>query len=143
VDLDGFFEAFLPLLRGEAGEAGVTVRYEPSRITIRADEDALRRLVLNLVANAVRACGGEGQVVITAERCRDTVALRITDNGCGITPVDLPHVMEPYFTRFEGGCGLGLAVVEQIARAHNWVVSLDSTPGAGTQVSIDGVDAVG
>jgi two-component system, NtrC family, sensor histidine kinase HydH len=143
ISLDVFFEAFLPLLRAEAGEAGVTVRYEPSGITILADEDALRRLVLNLVANAIRACADEGRVVMSAERCRDTVAVRITDNGCGIAFTDLPHVMEPYFTRFEGGCGLGLAIVEQIARAHGWVVSLDSSPETGTQVSIDGISAVG
>jgi len=143
VDLDTFFDAFLPLLQTEAGEAGVTVRYEPSGVAILADEDALRRLVLNLVANAIRACGDEGQVVISAERHRDTAAVRVTDDGCGIAFADLPHVMEPYFTRFEGGCGLGLAIVEQIARTHGWAVSVGSSPETGTQVSIDGIRAVG
>ncbi|MFH2010828.1 MAG: ATP-binding protein [bacterium] len=142
VDLDGFFETFLPLLRAEGGGRAVEIRYTPSGLKILADEQLLRGVLLNLVANALQACGDTGIVSIEALGSGDGVTLTVRDDGCGITPEDLPEVKKPYFTRFENGCGLGLAICDQAARAHGWTLRIDSTP-PGTTVTLEGIARAG
>ena len=59
-----------------------------------------------------------------------------------IAPEDLARVTEPYFTRSEKGCGLGLALVQQIAEGHGWNLDIQSKPGEGTAVSLCGLESV-
>lgn len=139
VPLDAFMEGFLPLVQMDAAAAGVAVKYAPCRLTILADEELLRRALLNLIINALHASSAGGVVHIDTERLGAKLTLRITDAGCGIAPEDLPRVVEPYFTRFSGGSGLGLSIVEQIAAAHGWQLGIASEPGQGTRVALAGI----
>ena len=146
VELDRFFGDLLPLLQAEAEPAGVTFAYERAGLRVTADEGMLRRAVLNLAINAVRACherAQSGQVRIMAERKGGSASLRVSDNGCGIAPEDVPRVTEPYFSRFRDGSGLGLAIVDDIARAHGWSLRFDSVPGRGTDVTLENLQTVG
>lgn len=136
IDLDVFFEAFLPLLRTEAAGTSVTVDYEPAGVTVLADEALLRRALLNLVSNAVRACGDRGQVTIAAGQREGTTVLTVTDTGRGIPAENLERVTEPYFTTEADGHGLGLAIVQEIADAHGWLIEFESAQGAGTRVTL-------
>lgn len=140
VNLDEFFEAFLPLVNAESNQKDVQLIYTKSGLTIRADRELLRRAMLNVVVNAFHACEAKDRIQITAEKPGRTVSLAVSDTGCGIAPEDLNHVTEPYFTRFEGGCGLGLSLVKQIALAHGWELRIESDLGKGTRVSLDGID---
>lgn len=136
VALDAFLGRLLPLLQAEARGSNVSFHCETNGLTVLADEDLLRRALLNLAINAVRACDAAGYVRLSAERDGGTVTLTVADNGCGIAPEDLPRVTEPYFGRFQGGSGLGLSIVEHIARAHGWRLLIRSEPGTGTRVSL-------
>ena len=66
----------------------------------------------------------------------------IEDRGCGIDPVDLPHVFEPFYradparARETGGTGLGLAIADQVVRAHGGRIDVSSQPGAGSTFRI-------
>ncbi len=142
LDLDRFFEAFLPLVQMDAAAAKVYVWYEPSGIEVMADEGLLRRALLNLILNALRASKPGQTVRIETRRDGASLALRVVDTGCGIAPEDLPRVADPYFTRFPGGSGLGLSMVAQIAAAHGWRLSLASEPGQGTQAALEGLAIV-
>jgi len=143
VELDPFIESFLPLLRAEGAGRSVNISYEPSGLKILADEQLLRGLLLNVVANALQACGESGKVSIVAKDAEDGVTLTVRDDGCGIAPEDLFEVTKPYFTRFENGCGLGLAICDQAARAHGWTLHIDSTQGSGTTVALAGITPIG
>jgi len=142
VDLDVFFGKLLPLVQPEASAGGTAVTYTPSHLRIEADADLLRRALLNILLNALRASSKDGEVVIDAQRHDWEVMIRVSDNGCGIRQDDLPWVTEPYFSHFENGTGLGLTIVEQIARAHEWRLEIESTLGAGTRVSLSGIKEV-
>jgi len=142
VDLDEFFGKLLPLVQPEASAGGAAVTYAPSRLRIEADGDLLRRALLNIVLNALRASGKDGEVTVNAQRHDWEVTIRVSDNGCGIRQADLGRVTEPYFSRFEEGTGLGLAIVDQIARAHGWRLEIASTLGVGTRVSLAGIKEV-
>jgi len=140
--LGPFLEAFGTLMEGEAKQHQVLLSVEAPDVWVWADESQLRKALLNLVLNGLQACGPADRIAMETASNGSVVSLRVRDTGRGIASEDLPRVREPYFTRFEGGCGLGLSLVDQIARAHGWTLDLDSTPGRGTTASLNGIKKV-
>ena len=59
------------------------------------------------------------------------------DQGAGISPTELDRIFEPYFSTKSGGTGLGLAITRLIVEEHNGKISVNSTPGEGTQFMIE------
>jgi two-component system OmpR family sensor kinase len=103
-------------------------------VVIEGDPIALRRLVSNLLDNAVKF-GERARARVYAE---DSVAvIEIDDNGPGLTAADQDKVFEPFYrgepsrSRETGGAGLGLAVVRSVARAHGGDAALENLPGGG------------
>ena len=100
---------------------------------------AMRRVVLNLVDNALRY--GEKDVGISVRRDAGGVRLEVTDRGPGIPASEVERLKRP-FTRLEvarsdkGGAGLGLAIVERVVRAHHGSLELLERPGGGLIVEI-------
>ena len=139
IDLDAFIARFLPLAQMDAAAAEVDVSYAPCGLSVMADETLLRRALLNLILNALRASKPGQSIRVAAERSGDSLALTVSDEGCGIAPEDLPRVTEPYYTRFPGGSGLGLPIVERIASAHGWRLRIASVPKHGTRASLEGL----
>ena len=122
-----------PLLEGvvalyAGAEAQVSLDMEGDW-SLEADEDQLRRLLSNLMLNALQALqGGEGEVVMRAREDR----LEVEDNGPGMPPEIAARAFEPQFTTRGSGSGLGLAIVKAIADRHGWGVEFDSELGRGT-----------
>lgn len=109
--------------------------------SIRVDKIALERALVNLVANARDAIAEGGRVVV-GTRLVDTGAPEIDvwvqDDGQGMDPAIVDRVFEPFFTTKpqEEGSGLGLATVQAVAVDAGGRVSIDSKPGAGTEVHL-------
>jgi signal transduction histidine kinase len=99
--------------------------------------DALQRAVMNVVLNAVDACGNAGTIRIAATRRDDRVRIEVADTGAGIPPDQLATIWEPYVTHKDGGTGLGLAIAEQAVRAHGGRVSAESHPGEGARIILE------
>jgi len=119
----------------------------PGDIQFRGDEELLRRLVMNLLDNAIRYTPPGGKVEAVLETFSNVnqaphVSIRISDTGMGIVPEAVPHIFERFFradkarSRQDGGFGLGLAIVKWIAESHNGVVDLNTKPGAGTAFTV-------
>lgn len=105
--------------------------------TLRGNHDALLSMLLNLATNAIQACGSGGRLRLHAQRITDqdggeAIKLLLTDNGPGIPRALLERIFEPFFTTRPQGTGLGLAVVQAIARAHQGAVWVESEPGQGS-----------
>ena len=68
----------------------------------------------------------------------DNIQLEIQDDGCGISPEDISHIFEPFFStkRESSGIGLGLSIVHGIIENHEGRIEVDSKPGKGTTISI-------
>ncbi len=98
---------------------------------VAGSEGLLTALVANLVDNAIRYIQPGGQITAACDRHDDTIVLRVMDNGPGIAPEARAHVFERFYraTGQGEGSGLGLPIVQQIARAHGGTVAL--APGAG------------
>jgi heavy metal sensor kinase len=118
------------------------VAFEISRVApgllVRANREALRRLLLILVDNAVKFTPGGGKVELSAELLDGTLELAVRDTGCGIRSDDAPHIFERFYRadaargRDSGGVGLGLALAEWIAAAHETAIEVETKEGAGS-----------
>jgi two-component system sensor histidine kinase TctE len=101
---------------------------------VRAMPVMLHELVANLIDNAMRYTPAHGIVTAVVVASREINELRVVDNGPGIPPEERPRVFERFYRLHHGrsdGCGLGLAIVREIATASDARVIL-SEPAAGT-----------
>ena len=113
-------------IQPRAAAKSIAVERGPSEdVQFRGDEELLRRLILNLLDNALRYTPEGGRITVALDAEPDRLALRVSDTGIGIPPEAAPHVFERFYradkarSRQDGGFGLGLAVVKWIAEAHN------------------------
>ncbi len=104
-------------------------------LCVSANNDALKGALLNLVTNAIQACGAAARVELCAESNGSSVTLSVCDNGPGIPEDILPRVFEPFFTTRPQGTGLGLAVVKTVTASLGGSVAVESS-AAGTRFSI-------
>lgn len=119
----------------EAAETGTPASLTSSeKVVIEGDSLGLRRLIANLIDNAVKY-GGAARASIRAEP--DFAVIEIEDDGPGVAPEEIERLFEPFYrhepsrSRETGGIGLGLAVVRSIARAHGGDVTLRNRPEGG------------
>jgi signal transduction histidine kinase len=106
---------------------------------IRADANQLSQVLMNLLLNAAQATPEGGRITISANRLTfvNSLEIRITDTGHGISSDILPHIFEPFFTTKRGkGTGLGLSISQAYLRSHHGDIRVDSVPQHGTTVTI-------
>jgi len=116
---------------------------------IQADKDALYRVFVNLVANALDAMPGGGRLTVRAgwagtgdpvppARWRPTnrVKVEVADTGIGIEPSETDRIFNPFYTTRDSGTGLGLALAHKIVQDHGGVISFKSARGRGTTFTI-------
>ncbi|KAF5045057.1 Signal transduction histidine-protein kinase AtoS [anaerobic digester metagenome] len=120
---------------------GYLVRLAPEPALVEADPQRLIQVLINLLVNAceaVPAAGGEitVQVLSDAGEDRAWAGVEVRDNGCGIAPLDLKYIQDPFFTtkREQGGTGLGLSISSAIMHEHGGRLEFLSEPGSGTTV---------
>jgi len=107
------------------------------------DRQQIKQVLLNLFINAIEAMDDHGgQLIVRTHRLskipEDTwVQIEVTDTGCGISPVDLEHIFDPFYTtkhesQEHEGTGLGLTIAHQIVQEHGGHIEVKSAPGRGT-----------
>jgi signal transduction histidine kinase len=96
----------------------------------------LEQVFLNLLANAREATPHGGRIAITAVSVDGFVDISIADTGDGIPAEHLPRVLEPFFTTKPHGNGLGLSICRSVLWEVDGTLTIQSTPGAGTQVRV-------
>ncbi len=129
--------------RALALRKNLSLNFESSDDTaFRGDEDLFRRMVINLLDNAIKYTPDGGAVSVKLWRENGHVKLSVTDNGIGIPAEDAAHIFERFYrvdkarSRAEGGSGLGLPIVKWIAEAHHGSVSMESAPEHGSSFTV-------
>jgi len=123
-----------------ASEKGLTFAVVPSGLTVRSDRRLLRRVLQNLVSNAIKYTAG-GRVLMGCRRDGDHLRIEVHDTGCGIA-AGKQKVIFQEFQRLdtsaagEPGIGLGLSIVERIAAMLKHRIGVRSEPGHGSKFSI-------
>ena len=120
-----------------ATERGVTIRSDGSPDTpFCGDEDLLRRLVLNVLQNAVQHTPAGGSVAVDIRQEPEAVRIRVTDEGPGIPPDDQRRIFDRFVqldpARRGQGTGLGLPIARWIAEAHNGTLVLERSDSSGS-----------
>jgi len=120
-----------------ADENGATVYFDEAAGTVAlyADVAGLRRVLTNLLMNAVQAAGKDGSVWLKARSLPHDAGgeIEVSDNGPGIPRDRIGQVFNPFYTTRAEGTGLGLAIVHQIIEAHGGTIRVSSRPGGGAR----------
>jgi nitrogen fixation/metabolism regulation signal transduction histidine kinase len=124
-----------------APDVAVTWQLPDDPMPVAIDRQMLRRVVVNLVRNAVEEIraerpeavdgGPRGHVRVGAERTADGVAIVVEDDGPGVPEEARERVFDPYFTTKSEGTGLGLAIVKKIVVEHNGTISVQRSARLG------------
>lgn len=135
-------DRLLSMLRDSCEDAvrksgiGFIVDYT-SNVPFIVDEERFLRVLVNIVENARKAMSPGGTLYVHAGLVEDCIAFTIRDTGVGMSPEVLKRVFEPFYSESgAGGTGLGMLIVKNIVEAHEGSISIDSTPGVGTTVTV-------
>ncbi|MGE5415524.1 MAG: two-component system histidine kinase PnpS [Acidobacteriota bacterium] len=105
---------------------------------VRADDDLIGQVLINLIDNAIKYTTDEGKVLVRIHQEGKKIVTKITDTGIGISPESLPRLFERFYrvdkarSRVLGGTGLGLAIVKHILELHGGEVFVESQVGVGS-----------
>lgn len=143
VDLGALAASLVDQVEPVAQAGGIALGCEQADgVVVRGDADWLKRLVLNLLDNAIKFTPPGGRVVVRVSRDGAEARLAVQDTGVGIDPEFRPHIFERFFradpARSPGldGAGLGLSLAKWIVDRHHGVIDVDSQPGQGSTFTV-------
>jgi two-component system nitrogen regulation sensor histidine kinase NtrY len=107
--------------------------------SLELDREQIKRVVMNLLDNAVAAVADNGEIGIATgyDPSRGVVYLEVADNGCGVAPEVRARIYEPYFSTKKNGTGLGLTIVSQIIEDHRAYIRVRPNEPRGTKFTIE------
>jgi signal transduction histidine kinase len=109
---------------------------DPAGVIINADYEQMERVFINLFTNAVDAMNGKGNLSVRINREGESIKIKISDTGRGMSADAVEKIFEPFYTTKDKGTGLGLAIVFNITKKHNGEISVQSEEGKGTTFTI-------
>ena len=140
VDLNKLAVAVRHLTARQLASHGVELQIElaPELPPVRAQADPLRQVLLNLLLNAQQAMPSGGTIAIStlAGQGEPGCSLRVSDTGAGIAPERLAQIFDPFASSKPQGLGLGLYISRQVVEQHGGSITIASTLGAGTTVTV-------
>ncbi|MDX8492541.1 hybrid sensor histidine kinase/response regulator [Mesorhizobium sp. VK22B] len=144
VSLEALFSSLRSDFLPEAQKKGLSLKFRPVNVVVRSDRTLLRRILQNILSNALRYTRSGGVLVGTRHR-GDTIRIDVADTGCGIPDDQREAVFEEFHRGIStlvdgglaGGLGLGLAIVRRMAAALGHPVTFSSKVGRGTIFHID------
>jgi heavy metal sensor kinase len=136
VDVSGLLRDVCASLEVLAADKGLAMTCEvPAGLVVDGDGDALVRLFVNVLDNAIKYTDA-GDVDVAAAADDGVVTVTVLDSGRGVPAEQLPHLFERFYrgdaSRSAEGSGLGLAIARQIAKAHGGTIAIESEEGHGT-----------
>ncbi|MCK6547803.1 ATP-binding protein [Myxococcota bacterium] len=139
VELRGFVDELLTAYNRFEPDAQVSVEMPDGPVDVAIDRVLMRRVLTNLVTNAIQAAGkGHAKLWLSCRVASDrSIELALEDNGPGIPDADAERIFEPYYTTKSEGTGLGLAIVKKIVLQHGGTIELaPSIHGSGARFTI-------
>ena len=144
VDIGELADECVALVSPEATKKQISIWADiaPSLVAEQTDAAAIRQVLLNLLANAVKFTNWGGSGAVEARRAGDMIVIAVSDNGIGIPEDSLERVLEPfqqvdpYLSRKYGGAGLGLSISNRLMRLLGGALELRSEMGRGTTATM-------
>ncbi|MFH0889079.1 MAG: ATP-binding protein [Planctomycetota bacterium] len=142
IDITDLIKEVLTFLKPRCEDERVEINttFQDKLPLIQADKNKIKQVLLNILLNALEAVYDTGRIDIKASSEHKHIIISITDNGCGISHVELPHIFQPFVSgakkKRERGVGLGLFMVSNIITAHQGKIDVVSQEGKGTAFTI-------
>jgi len=138
-DLHRLLTDTLALYNGLLGEVRIERSFAPDLPPVSLDAEQLRRVVINLVDNAVEALNRHGTILIQTQHDRGAGVARIivADDGPGIPPAERDKLFLPYYSTKKRGSGLGLAIVRRIVAEHGGNIEVSDNVPRGTRFTVE------
>jgi len=114
----------------------ILVEVSPPSSMLSGDRDQIRQIIYNVAKNAVRAMSAGGRLTVAGREEEAWYSIRFIDTGHGMNPDQLTRLFTPFSTAFDGGTGLGMAIVRRIVQDHGGAIDAESRPGEGTTVTV-------
>lgn len=120
-------------------DLGFKANFESERMFVHADPDAIQRVLINLIHNAIKFTPPGGEITVRTWVEKDKAVISVEDTGKGISAAELPYIFERFYktdkSRSEDrtGLGLGLAIVRSIIVSHNETIKVESQEGHGAR----------
>lgn len=150
VHVQSFVDSIFEVVQAEAAARKITLTNAVGAdFYLEADEDRLRQILLNLIANGIHYSPGGEKVSVHAEVFKNIedgkewARITVEDTGLGIPKKDLPRIFERFYrvdkarSRVSGGTGLGLSIVKHLVELHRGTISVQSTLGVGSKFIVD------
>ena len=126
------------LVRGNDGGGRLRTALAPDLPPVAGDRLMLRRVLENLVGNAIESLGGQdGTVTVATERAGPTVRITVADTGRGMSRDELEHAFDDFFTTKPGGTGLGLSIARRLVLDLGGALRIETEPGTGTRAVVE------
>lgn len=142
MDLYDVMQGAVKALEPVFANSGLRLVCSPAHHTVRIDRELFESLLYNVLENAAKASCPGGSVFFRCESREGRVAISVEDQGIGMSQEEIRNIFEPFYmvdqsrSRKSGGAGLGLALCQEIARAHEANIQVASEPGKGTIITI-------
>ena len=141
LDLTALVDECMHDLEVRAEDSGIAMRSKLQSVSLRGDEALLRRMLSNLLANAITYTPRGGCITVSLEGSNGQATLEVADTGPGIPPEDRERVFERFVrldaARGSGGAGLGLAIARWVAEAHGGAIRILSSGSGGSVFSVN------
>ncbi|HLT77509.1 MAG TPA: PAS domain-containing sensor histidine kinase [Ferrovibrio sp.] len=141
-DFDRIAASALAMVEPQARRSDVRLEFEPTGLTLRADERALTQILINLLGNSVKFNRPGGRITLQAASRNGIVDIAVEDTGIGMSDAESRAAIQPlhrvdvYRARANSGAGLGLSICRSLVELHGGRLEIRSRPGAGTTVRI-------
>ena len=138
-DISELIRQSIALLASEAEKKGITVTdvLPAASAMIECDAEQMTQILLNLLHNALQILPTHGRVEVRCNQSDGRTRIELADDGPGISADELPRVFEPFFTKRDGGIGLGLSVVRRIVVAHGGSIIAGTSRFGGALFALD------
>ena len=138
-NLTEIVEEVLVLYADERKNLELIFKRDPTLPPFNLDREQMKRVLINLMENAVTAVENQGRIVISLQydALLKMARLEVADDGIGISPSDKRRLFEPYFSTKKSGTGLGLAIVSTIVADHDGFVRVQDNQPRGTRFIIE------
>ncbi len=115
----------------------ILVELDPPSISLIGDPDQMSQVFWNLTRNSLRAMPEGGRITVQGELDDDVYRISYTDTGRGMSEDERANLFHPFQSFFDGGTGIGMAIVYRIVEEHHGRIRVESEPGAGTTIEIE------
>ncbi|EMT39979.1 HAMP domain-containing sensor histidine kinase [Thermoanaerobacter thermohydrosulfuricus] len=132
IDLEKLIFETLDIFEIQILEKNIEVKLNNLKLKVIADREMIKRVIINIISNAMASMENGGILTITAEPQDKEILIKVSDTGCGIPQKDLEHIFDRYYKGNKSGTGLGLAIVKEILTLHGSKYGIESQEGVGT-----------